>query len=71
MRLLCHEDPIIRERSNRALAILARLAAGREAITSNKGHLANIAACLEDGCVEVRMQTAALLEMLARFWKGA
>lgn len=69
--LIRHPDPVIRERTNRTFAIFARLAAGREVITSNTSILTKIIASIEDEYVEVRMQTAALLEMLARFWKAA
>lgn len=67
--LLTNENPIIRERTCRTLAILARLADGREAITANKHLLANLVICVED-VVEVRIQVAGLLEMCAILWKG-
>nr|XP_023011938.1 radial spoke head 14 homolog isoform X1 [Leptinotarsa decemlineata] len=71
VNLMSHESEVIRERTSRTLAVLAELAAGREAIVTNKSLLANIAACAEDTWAEIRIQVAALLEMIARFWKAA
>lgn len=68
--LTVDEYTMIRERSCKTLAILARLAAGRDAITGNKNLLDNICICVEDVSVEVRIQVAALLEMLSKSWRG-
>ncbi|KAJ8982977.1 hypothetical protein NQ317_001417 [Molorchus minor] len=68
---IVHENPIIQERSLMALEIIARLADGKEAIVSNDGLLDNLVVCVEDQLAEVRIKAAALLEMIARFWKTA
>lgn len=68
--LTLHDNPIIRERTANALQILARLAYGREAIASNQGLLDNLQICVEDLIPQVRIHVAALLEMVARFWKS-
>lgn len=70
VNLTVDEYTTVRERSCKTLAILARLAAGREAICENKNLLDNISICVEDSSAEVRIQVAALLEMLSRSWKG-
>ncbi|XP_018563702.1 radial spoke head 14 homolog [Anoplophora glabripennis] len=69
--LALHDNPAIRERTANALQILARLADGKEAIVSNQNLLDNLQICVEDVVSQVRIQIAALLEMIARFWKTA
>ncbi|CAG9819777.1 unnamed protein product [Phaedon cochleariae] len=69
--LMAHENEAIREKTSRTLTVLARQACGRLAISTNRQLLENVAACAEDFYPEVRVQVAALLEMLAQFWKAA
>ncbi|KAJ8944777.1 hypothetical protein NQ318_003645 [Aromia moschata] len=53
-----------------ALEIIARSADGKEAIVTNDALVDNLINCVEDPLPEVRIKVAALLEMIARFWKN-
>ncbi|XP_030755597.1 radial spoke head 14 homolog [Sitophilus oryzae] len=66
-----HELPTIRERSTHLLKVLAELAEGKEAIVENPHLLANLIDNIDDEFAEVRVQTAACIEMVAAFWKTA
>nr|CAI5858041.1 unnamed protein product [Callosobruchus analis] len=69
--LIAHENAAIREKTCRTLTVLAGLAAGKEAIVENPCLLENIAICVEDPYPEVRIHVAAMLEMIATFWRAA
>ncbi|KAJ8931920.1 hypothetical protein NQ314_015118, partial [Rhamnusium bicolor] len=62
--LIVHDVPAIRERTAKALEIIARLAEGKEAIVSNKNLLENITICVEDEFREIRIHVAAIFLLL-------
>ncbi|CAG9835955.1 unnamed protein product [Diabrotica balteata] len=69
--LLMDENPAIRERTARALKILAKLAEGKTKIVKNSTLLHNLAACSEDNNKKVRLQVALVLQNIAEFWMTA
>nr|CAH7722130.1 unnamed protein product [Callosobruchus chinensis] len=71
MDLVAHENAAIREKTCKTLTVLAGLAAGKEAIVESPFLLENIAICVEDPYPEVRIHVAAMLEMIATFWRAA
>uniref|UniRef100_A0AAR5PK69 Uncharacterized protein n=1 Tax=Dendroctonus ponderosae TaxID=77166 RepID=A0AAR5PK69_DENPD len=50
---------------------MAGVAMGKEVIVNNEGLLRNLLGTVEDSYFEVRLQGAACLEMVARYWKTA
>ncbi|XP_050303048.1 radial spoke head 14 homolog [Anthonomus grandis grandis] len=69
--LLVHEMPAIRERTAYTLKVFAGVALGRQAIVDNQTLLINLLDKVEDDVAEVRIQVAACLEMISRFWLTA
>lgn len=68
--LVSHDAPVVRERAVLTLKVMAGVAMGKEVIVNNEGLLTNLLGTVEDSYFEVRVQVAACLEMVARYWKS-
>ncbi|CAG9767017.1 unnamed protein product [Ceutorhynchus assimilis] len=69
--LIYHETSSVREKTAHALKSIAGVAEGKVAIVENDSLMNNLLDRVEDQFTEIRLQTAACIEMIARYWKTA